>query len=93
MKGRSWPILSPSFRMSWRKPLRVGYGSSKKAGEGIGIVLQSLEGGLIAQVIRFSFQISNNKAEYEAILLGLWLALALSVTQIEFRCDSQFVAS
>lgn len=37
------------------------------------------------------FSASNNEAEYEAILSGLDLALALSVSKLQIYSDSQLV--
>ena len=56
------------------------------------MVLQSLEGLPIAQVVKFAFAASNNEVEYEAVLLRLRLATELSVTHLELQCDSQLVA-
>ena len=47
------------------------------------MVLQSSEGVSIAQVVKFAFVAFNNEAEYEAVLLGLWLAKGLSVVHLE----------
>ena len=58
-------------------------GSSKAVGGRAGIVLQSLEGLLISQAIKFSFPISNNKVEYKVVLLVLQVAKALSITSLE----------
>ena len=49
-------------------------GSSKAAGGGASMVLHSPEGLHVTQTVKFSFSISNNIAEYEAILLGLRVA-------------------
>ena len=57
------------------------------------MVLQSLEGLSIAQTVKFTFSTSNNEAEYETVLLELWLAKEPSITHLELRCDSQLVAS
>ena len=37
------------------------------------------------------FPTSNNEAEYEAILIGLNLALTFSTTKVEVKSDSQLV--
>ena len=68
-------------------------GSSKAVEGGANMVLQSLEGLSISQAVKFAFAASNNKAEYEAMLLGLRLAKELSVMNLEHRCDSQLVIS
>ena len=43
------------------------------------------------QAIRLRFPASNNEAEYEAILSGLALALALSVSKLRVYNDSQLI--
>ena len=50
------------------------------------MVLQSLEGLSIPQALKFSFIVSNNEAEYKAILLGLRVAKELSVAILDLRC-------
>nr|CAN71500.1 hypothetical protein VITISV_007955 [Vitis vinifera] len=45
----------------------------------------------LKQAIRLGFPASNNEAEYEAILSGLNLALALSVSKLRIYSDSQLV--
>lgn len=44
------------------------------------------------QTVRINFLTSNNEAKYEAILVGLDLALALMATKVKVRSDSQLVA-
>ncbi|RVX07589.1 hypothetical protein CK203_025149 [Vitis vinifera] len=70
--------------------LRVD-GASRSSGSGVGLLLQSLTEEHLEQAIRLGFPASNNEAEYEAILSGLDLALALSVTKLRVYSDSQLV--
>ncbi|RVW65441.1 Pro-Pol polyprotein [Vitis vinifera] len=70
--------------------LRVD-GASHSFGSGIGLLLQSPTGEHLEQAIRLGFSASNNEAEYEAILSGLDLALALSVSKLRVYSDSQLV--
>ncbi|RVW58039.1 hypothetical protein CK203_106958 [Vitis vinifera] len=58
---------------------------------GVGLLLQSPTGEHLEQAIRLGFSASNNEAEYEAILSGLDLALALSVSKLRIFSDSQLV--
>ena len=51
------------------------------------------EGPTHRQAVKFSFFILNNEVKYEVVLLDLQVAKALSVTSLELRCDSQFMAS
>ncbi|RVW87310.1 Retrovirus-related Pol polyprotein from transposon 297 [Vitis vinifera] len=70
--------------------LRVD-GASRSSGSGVGLLLQSPTREHLEQAIRLGFLASNNEAEYEAILSGLDLALALSVTKLRVYSDSQLV--
>ena len=70
--------------------LRVD-GASRSLRSGIGLLLQSPMGEQLEQAIRLGFPASNNEAEYEAILFGLDLALALSVSKLRVYNDSQLM--
>ena len=65
--------------------------SFRTSGAEIGITLQSSTGEQVEQVVRLNFLTSNNEAEYEAILVGLDLALTLTAIKVEVRSDSQLV--
>ncbi|XP_022638464.1 uncharacterized protein LOC111241956 [Vigna radiata var. radiata] len=66
-------------------------GSSDKRGGGAGIVLEGPNGLLVEQAVSFTFQLSNNQAEYEALISGLLLAAELDIEHLECRMDSQLV--
>ncbi|XP_047180352.1 uncharacterized protein LOC124847013 [Vigna umbellata] len=66
-------------------------GSSEKSGDGAGIVLEGPDGFMVEQAIVFRFKISNNQAEYEAVLAGLELAKDLGAVSVKCRTDSQLV--
>ncbi|RVW75279.1 Transposon Ty3-I Gag-Pol polyprotein [Vitis vinifera] len=78
----------PTQRGWWT--LRVN-GASRSSGSGVGLLLQSPTGEQLKQAIRLGFPASNNEAEYEVILSGLDLALALSVSRLRVYSDSQLV--
>ncbi|RVW90531.1 Transposon Ty3-G Gag-Pol polyprotein [Vitis vinifera] len=90
--------LRPYFQAHPRKELdeqewwtlRVD-GTSLSSGSGVGLLLQSPTGEHLEQAIRLGFPASNNEAEYEAIISGLDLALALSVSKLRVYSDSQLV--
>ncbi|RVW68383.1 hypothetical protein CK203_061701 [Vitis vinifera] len=69
----------------------AGRWSLPSSGSGVGLLLQSPTGEHLEQAIRLGFPASNNEAEYEAILSGLDLALALSVSRLRVYSDSQLV--
>ncbi|XP_031107130.1 uncharacterized protein LOC116011849 [Ipomoea triloba] len=66
-------------------------GSSNSKGCGGGVVLITPEGFRAYYAIRFHFKLSNNEAEYEALLNGLRLAAGLRAEKVRIRCDSKLV--
>ncbi|GKV27797.1 hypothetical protein SLEP1_g36923 [Rubroshorea leprosula] len=68
-------------------------GSSNAAGSGAGIILISLEGETFNCTLRFNFEASNNRAEYEALLGGLRLAKAARVEYLRIYSDSQLIVN
>ncbi|GKU93134.1 hypothetical protein SLEP1_g6759 [Rubroshorea leprosula] len=62
-------------------------------GSGAGIILTSPEGETFEYALKFTFEASNNRAEYEALLGGLWLAKAVNVEYIKIFSDSQLVVN
>ena len=68
-------------------------GSSNLNGTGIGVILESSIGEKISYALRLEFLVSNNKAEYEALLAGLWLAKEMRVKQLRIYSESQLVVN
>lgn len=66
-------------------------GASNIKGVGGGVVLITLEGDTLEQAITLGFPTSNNKVEYEAILVGLHLAQYLGAKHLIIHSDSQLV--
>ena len=60
---------------------------------GIGIVLESPDGDVLAELAEGIGETTNNVAEYKALVAGLRLALDRGVTDIEVRVDSELVVS
>lgn len=58
---------------------------------GAGIVLRSPDGAIVARGGAFLGSVTNNVAEYEALLWGLRAAKALGVTRLVVRADSELV--
>lgn len=65
--------------------------ASNLRGCGAGLVLISPSGITVEYALRFSFQASNNEAEYEALLAGLRLAKELGAEWINIKINSQLV--
>ncbi|XP_072060324.1 uncharacterized protein [Arachis hypogaea] len=64
-------------------------GASNQMSRGAGIILESPAGVVYEQSIKFEFPISNNQAEYEALIGGLALAMEVGATRLEICSDSQ----
>ncbi|VFQ67186.1 unnamed protein product [Cuscuta campestris] len=60
---------------------------------GGGVVIQSPEGFRSYHTVKFQFKVSNNEAEYEALLSGLRIILNLKAKYVRIRCDSGLVVS
>ncbi|XP_072054425.1 uncharacterized protein [Arachis hypogaea] len=68
-------------------------GASNQTSGGAGIILESPTGFFYEQSIKFKFPVSNNQAEYEALLGRLALAKEVGATRLEVCSDSQVVTS
>ncbi|XP_043705563.1 uncharacterized protein LOC122655434 [Telopea speciosissima] len=68
-------------------------GSSSAQGCGASLILTSPRGFLVQYALRFEFQITNNGAEYEALIAGLKLAQSLMVKHITVHSDSQLIVN
>ena len=66
-------------------------GSSNQHAGGIGVVLQSLEGDLIECIIHLQFSMTNNKVEYEVVLMGLYLVKAVGTSLVVIHNDFQVI--
>ena len=62
--------------------------ASCQTGVGVGLQLVALTGERVEQVIRLDFPLSNNKTEYEEILVGIDLAQSISLEKLLIRSDS-----
>ena len=62
--------------------------ASKQSGAGIGLQLTSPTGENIEQAVPLGFSASNNESEYEAMIAGLELALAVGANNLSIRSDS-----
>nr|GEX39476.1 reverse transcriptase domain-containing protein [Tanacetum cinerariifolium] len=50
------------------------------------------EGAEFTYALRFQFTASNNKAEYEVLVAGLWIAARMGVKNVQVSVDSKLVA-
>ena len=58
-------------------------GVANAQGSGSSLILTSPNGIDIEYALRFGFRASNNEAEYEAVIAGLYLAHSMEVDQLE----------
>jgi ribonuclease HI len=66
-------------------------GSLVKTGAGAGLLFISPLGKHLRYVLRLHFPVSNNVAEYEALVNGLRIAIELGVQPLDTHGDSQLV--
>ncbi|GKA88111.1 reverse transcriptase domain-containing protein [Tanacetum coccineum] len=62
-------------------------------GSDTGLILTSPEGTEFTYALRFQFTASNNEAEYEALIAGLWIATQMGVRNVHVSVDSKLVAN
>jgi hypothetical protein len=66
-------------------------GSLKLDGDGTGLLFISPQGEQLKYVLQILWEVSNNEAEYEALLHGLHLAISLGIKQLLLYGDSLLV--
>jgi ribonuclease HI len=66
-------------------------GSLKLEGVGAGVLLISPKGEKLKYVLQIFWKISNNEAEYDALLHGLRLAISLGIKRLLVYSDSAAV--
>ena len=66
-------------------------GAFRQSGARIGLQLTSPTGERIEQAIRLGFNASNNESKYEAMIVGLELALVVGANSLLIRSNSQLV--
>jgi ribonuclease HI len=66
-------------------------GSVMKIGAGAGLLFISPLGEHIRYAVRLHFLMSNNMAEYEALLCGLRIAIEIGIKRLDVRGDLQLV--
>ena len=68
-------------------------GASNQKGSGIGLVLISPEKVIIEKSLRLDFSATNNKAEYEALLIGMAMVQRMGGKSVKVFLDSRLVVS
>ncbi|GKE10867.1 reverse transcriptase domain-containing protein, partial [Tanacetum coccineum] len=68
-------------------------GSSCTYGSGARLILTNLEGMEFTYALRFRFDATNNKAEYEALIDGLKITEEIGIKNLQANDDSRLVAN
>ena len=68
-------------------------GASNQKGSGIGLVLIFPKKVIIEKSLRLDFSATNNKAEYEVLLVGMAMVQRMGGKSIKLLSDSRLVVS
>ncbi|XP_074299360.1 uncharacterized protein LOC141630438 [Silene latifolia] len=68
-------------------------GAPNARGAGVVLVLKSPQGDLIVQAVRCELKATDNETEYEALILGLKLALDLKIRPLKVCSDSKLIVN
>nr|GEY19586.1 reverse transcriptase domain-containing protein [Tanacetum cinerariifolium] len=68
-------------------------GSSCIDSFGAGLIITNQEGTEFTYALRFKFNATNNEAEYEDLIAGLWIAKQMGVQNLQANVDSKRVAN
>ena len=66
-------------------------GASNQRGSGVGLVLISPERIIIEKALRLDFSVTNNEAEYEALLMGMKMVRRMGGKSVEIFSDSRLI--
>ena len=66
-------------------------GVSNQKGFGVGLVLISPEKIIIEKYLKLDFLATNNKAEYEALMMGMAMVQRMSGKSVKIFLDSRLV--
>nr|GEW83949.1 reverse transcriptase domain-containing protein [Tanacetum cinerariifolium] len=62
-------------------------------GFGAGLIITNPKGMKFTYALRFKFNATNNEAEYEALIAGLWIAEKIGIQNLQANVDSKLVAN
>nr|GFC28151.1 reverse transcriptase domain-containing protein [Tanacetum cinerariifolium] len=85
------PIETPTEEVILEPWTLFADGSSCLEGPGAELILTSPEGEEFTYALRFEFDVSNNEAEYEALIAGLRIAKQMGVKNLVAKVNSRLV--
>nr|GFC05334.1 reverse transcriptase domain-containing protein [Tanacetum cinerariifolium] len=68
-------------------------GSSCTYGSEAGLIITNPEGMEFTYALKFRFNATNNEAEYEALIAGVWIAKQMGVKNLQENVDTRLVAN
>ena len=87
-KGKQVKAVSLPGPSSWK--LYV-YGTTNQRGSGVGLAVVSPDKIIIGKSLRLGFLAINNKAKYEALLVGIVMVQKMGGKAVEVFLDSRFI--
>ena len=88
MDGKSVGVISTPGSLCWRVYVD---GVANQKGSKVGLVLISPEKTIIEKSLRLEFSVTNNEAEYEALLQGMAMVQKMGGKTVEMFSDSRLV--
>ena len=88
MDGKSVGTISVQGSSRWKMYVD---GAANQRGSGVGLVLISPEKITIEKSLRLGFSVTNNEAEYEALLQGMAMVQKIEGKALEVFTDSRLV--
>ena len=90
MDGKSVGTISLQKPLLWKVYID---GASNQRGSGVRLVLISPEKITIEKSLRLGFSVTNNKTEYEALLVGMPMVQRMGGKTVEIFSNSRLVVS
>ena len=88
MDEKSVGLITTQDTSSWKVYVA---GAANQQGAGVGLVLVSLEKITIEKFLRLGFLATNNKAKYEALLMGMTMVQKMGGKAVEMFSDSRLI--
>ena len=88
MDGKLVGLISAQCPSPWKVYMD---GAANQRGSGVGLVLVSLEKIVIEKSLRLGFSVTNNEAEYEALLMGMAMVQKMGGKTVKIFSDSRLV--
>ena len=88
MDGKSIGMISLQKPLTWRVHVD---GAANQKGSGMGLVIISPKKIVIEKSLRLGFLTTNNKAKYEALLVGMTMVQKMGGKAVEMFSNSRLI--